>query len=100
MKTSRTHKTPKEQALLVSVAESIGSTLGTIAAKAGAAQRAISDTDVIGTVKSEAEKVLRKSKRAVGQAKRSVKRAKPARPAGRTVRRAKRATSKGARAKK
>jgi hypothetical protein len=100
MKTSRTHKSPKDQALLISVAESIGSTLGTIAAKADAAQRAISGTDVIGTVKSEAEKVLRKSKRAVGRAKRSVKRAKPARAAGRTFRRAKRATSKGARAKK
>jgi hypothetical protein len=101
MKTSRTHKSPKDQPLLINVAESIGSTLGAIVAKADAAQRAITGSDVAGTVKSEAGKLLRKGKRAASQAKSSVKRAKPARAARRTVRKAaKRITGKRARAKK
>jgi hypothetical protein len=97
MKTSRTRKSSKDQPLLINVAESIGSTLGAIAAKADAAQRAITRSDLAGT----AEKLLRKGKRAASHAKSSVRRAKPARAAGRTVRKAAgRVTGKRARAKK
>jgi len=97
MKTSRTHKSSKDEPLLINVAESIGSTLGAIAAKADAAQRAITRSDLAGT----AEKLLRKGKRAASHAKSSVRRAKPARAAGRTVRKAAgRVTGKRARAKK
>jgi hypothetical protein len=97
MKTSRTRKSSKDQPLLINVAESIGSTLGAIAAKADAAQRAITRSDLAGT----AEKLLRKGKRAASHAKSSVRRAKPARAAGRTVRKAAgRVTGKRARDKK
>jgi len=101
MKTSRTHKSPKDQALLINVAESIGSTLGAIAAKADAAQRAITGGDVRARVKSGAEKLIRRGTRAASRATSAVKRAKPTRTARRTVRKAaKRVTGKRARAKK
>jgi hypothetical protein len=38
-----THKTQKDEAILTSVAESIGSALGTIAAKAGAVQKTFTE---------------------------------------------------------
>jgi hypothetical protein len=101
MKTSRTRESSKDQPLLINVAESIGSALGAIAAKADSAQRAITRSDLAGTVKAEAEKLLRKGKRAASHAKSSVRRAKPARAAGRTVRKAAgRVTGRRARAKK
>jgi hypothetical protein len=99
VKTSRTHKSPKDQALLISVAETIGSTLGAIAAKADAAQRAITGSDVVGSVKRETTKLVRKGNRAVSRAKKSVKRSKSASAARRTVRKAARRVS-GKRAKK
>lgn len=37
------HKASKDEAILTSVAESIGATLGTIAAKAGAVQKALAE---------------------------------------------------------
>jgi hypothetical protein len=101
MKTSRTHKSPKDQALLISVAESIGSTLGAIAAKADAAQKALTGSDVVGAVKRETNKLVRKGHRAAGRAKKSVKRSKPASAARRTIRKAaKRVSRKRARARK
>ena len=101
MKTSRSRKSPKDQALLISVAESIGSTLGALAAKADAAQKAITGSAVPATVKSEVVKLIRKGKRGGSRATSSVKRAKPARAASRTVRKAaRRVTGKRARAKK
>jgi hypothetical protein len=99
VKTSRSHKSPKDQALLISVAETIGSTLGAIAAKADAAQKAITGGDVVGKVKRETSKLVRKGNRAVSRAKKSVKRSKPASAARRTVRKAARRVS-GKRAKK
>jgi hypothetical protein len=101
VKTARTHKSPKDQALLISVAESIGSTLGAIAAKADAAQKAITGSDVASSVRRESKKLVRKGKLAAAHAKRSLKRSKPARAARRTVRKAaKRVSGKRTRAKK
>jgi hypothetical protein len=101
VKTSRTHKSPKNQALLISVAESIGSTLGAIAAKADAAQRAITGSNVVADVKRKTTKIARKGNRAAARAKKSVKTSAPARAARRTIRKAaKRVSRKRARAKK
>src|ERR1700730_6876544 len=101
MKTSRTHKSPKNQALLISVAESIGSTLGAIAAKADAAQRAITGSNVVADVKRKTTKIARKGNRVAVRAKKSVKASAPARAARRTIRKAvKRVSRKRARAKK
>ena len=50
------------EALLVSIAESIGSALGSIAAKADAAQKALNPTRIAETVQREGRKLVRKSK--------------------------------------
>jgi len=95
------HKSSKDQALLISVAESIGSTLGAIAAKADAAQKAISGSSIVSDVKRETKKLVLKSKRAATTAKGSAKRSKAARAvrrvAGKTT---KRVAGKSRRAKK
>ncbi len=72
-----TSQKSKSQDLLVSVAESIGSTLGVIAAKADAAKDAIvGGTDTaVKEAKREATKLVRKGKSTVTKAQRS----KPAR---------------------
>ena len=57
-----TSKRTKDSALLISVAESIGSTLGTLAAKANAAQKAFTRSGAAHSVKREAKKRMRKSK--------------------------------------
>ena len=53
----------KDGALLQSVAESIGSALGTIAAKANAAQKVWTRSGVVHTVERKVKKLARKSKR-------------------------------------
>jgi hypothetical protein len=72
-----TSQKAKSQDLLVSVAESIGSTLGAIAAKADAAKDAIvGGTDTaVKEAKREATRLVRKGKSTVAKARRS----KPAR---------------------
>jgi hypothetical protein len=101
VKTSRTRKSPKNQALLISVAETIGSTLGAIAAKADAAQRAIAGSDVVADVKRKTTKIIRKRNQAAARAKKSVKTSTPARAARRTIRKAaKRVSRKRGGAKK
>lgn len=72
------HKASKDEAILTSVAESIGSTLGTIAAKAGAVQKAF--TDKVSEVKP---RVRRTAKRAAATVK---KRTRPAMKRGRKSR--------------
>jgi hypothetical protein len=62
MKT-RTHKHHKDRALLSNVAESIGAALGTIAAKANAAQKALTESSAFHSVEREAQKFVRKGKR-------------------------------------
>lgn len=59
---SNQHKDTKDEALLVTVAESIGSTLGTIAAKASAVPDALSHTSFVQTAEREGKKFVRKSK--------------------------------------
>jgi hypothetical protein len=81
----------KDEALFVSVAESIGSTLGALAAKASAAPEILSD--MAHTVEREGNKLKRKTKAVARKISstgaRKVKRSKPARTAKRAVRRAK-----------
>jgi len=64
-----TSRKSQSQDLLVSVAESIGSTLGAIAAKADAAQKAIVGSTDAATkeVKRGATKLVRRGKRAVAK---------------------------------
>jgi hypothetical protein len=59
---ARTGRHTKDEALLISMAESIGSTLGSIAAKADAAQKALSPSHIAEAVQREGRKLLRKSK--------------------------------------
>jgi hypothetical protein len=58
------HRPSKDEAVLTNVAESIGSTLGTIAAKAGAVQKAL--TKKVAAAKPRARRAL---KSAVGKRK-------------------------------
>jgi hypothetical protein len=68
---ARTSKRNKDSALLISVAESIGSTLGTLAAKANAAQKAITQSHAAHSVKRESKKLMRKSKSVASKTRRS-----------------------------
>lgn len=88
---SRTRKRTKDGAFLMGVAESIGSTLGTIAAKANAAQRALTHSPFAHTVEREGKKLARKSKstaRKTGKAVANLKKSKIAAAARRGLRRA------------
>ena len=70
MKTTRTRNSSRKQApLLFAVAESIGSTLGTIAAKADAAQKALTRRDVVNKLERGTKKIVRAGKRAAGNLK-------------------------------
>ena len=59
----RTRKYNKNKALLSNVAESIGAALGTIAAKAHAAQKTLTESRAFHSVEREAKKFVRKGKR-------------------------------------
>lgn len=61
---SRERKRKKGEAFLISVAESIGSTMGTIVGRANAAQKAVTQSPVARTVKREGKKLVGKSKKA------------------------------------
>jgi hypothetical protein len=86
----------KDEALLVSVAESIGSTLGSIAAKANAAPKVLSD--VAHTVEREGKRLKRKTesvaRKIAGSGTRKSKRSKPAKAARQGLRRAKSAVKR------
>jgi hypothetical protein len=64
-------KQTKAEALLVTMAESIGSTLGTIAAKAKEVPDALSHSTVVKTAEREGKKVVRKSKTLAGKIKKT-----------------------------
>jgi hypothetical protein len=53
------HRPSKDEAILTSVAESIGSTLGTIAAKAGAVQKAF--TKKVAAAKPRVRRAVKKA---------------------------------------
>lgn len=59
---SNQHRHSKDEALLVTVAESIGSTLGTIAAKASAVPEALAHSSFVQKAEREGKKFVRKSK--------------------------------------
>lgn len=65
------HRASRNEAILTSVAESIGSTLGTIAAKAGAVQKAF--TDKVAEAKPEVRRVAKPATKAAKRATTSVK---------------------------
>jgi len=69
---ARTGRHTKDEALLISMAESIGSTLGSIAAKADAAQKALSPSHIAETVQREGKRLVRKSKTAARRTRNKV----------------------------
>jgi hypothetical protein len=71
VKAAHSHKHSRTEDLLVSLAESVGSTLGTIAAKAGAAQKALTHSDIASRLGREGNEIVRKTKKRVSGAKRS-----------------------------
>ena len=89
---ARTGKRTKDEAVLISVAESIGSTLGTIAAKADAAQKALTRSSAAHIVERKGKKLLRNSKGVARKTKnvaaRNLKISRLARATGRGLRRA------------
>jgi hypothetical protein len=95
---SRSHKPAKTESLLVNLAESIGSTLGTLAAKADAAQKVLAKSDIVSSIEREGKNLVRKTKAvasaAKGKASRKVARTKSA--ATRTTRSVKASASRKA----
>ena len=70
-------KRTKPDSVLVNLAESIGSTLGTLAAKADAAQRALTKRDIAdvgSSVQREGTKIVRSARKAVAGAKKKAAR--------------------------
>jgi hypothetical protein len=65
------HRASRNEAILTSVAESIGSTLGTIAAKAGAVQKAF--TDKVAEAKPEVRRVAKRATKAAKRATTTMK---------------------------
>jgi hypothetical protein len=57
-------KRNKDQGLLTTMAESIGSSMGTIVGRANAAQKALTQSSVVRNAKREGKKLRGKSKRA------------------------------------
>jgi hypothetical protein len=80
-------KRKKCEAFLLRVAESIGSTMGTIAGRANAAQKAVTQSPVARTVKRKGKKLVGKSKKAKTIMQADLKRRKLARTTGRGLRR-------------
>jgi hypothetical protein len=93
-------KHTKDTALLTTVAESIGSALGTIAAKANAAQKVISRSSAVHVVEREGKRLARRSKtvaRKTRKAAANLKRSKAAKAARRGLRRASSSIKRAAR---
>ena len=84
---SRERKRKKGEAFLIRVAESIGSTMGTIAGRANAAQKPVTQSPVARTVKRKGKKLVGKSKKAKTIMPADLKRRKLARATGRGLRR-------------
>ncbi len=68
---SNENKHPEGETLLVTVADSIGSTLGAIAANAGAVSGALSDSSFLQTAEREGRKIVRKGKTVAKRIKKS-----------------------------
>jgi hypothetical protein len=78
-------RSSKDEAILTSVAESIGATLGTIAAKAGSVQKQLAKR--VAPAKPQARRIVRKATKGP---KLRTQRVRKAKSASRTSRRAKR----------
>jgi hypothetical protein len=91
----------KDTALLTSVAESIGSALGTIAAKANAAQKVLSRSSAAHVVQREGKRLARRSKTVARKTRKaaaaSLKRSKVAKATRRGLRRASSSIKRAAR---
>jgi hypothetical protein len=92
---ARNRKRTNDGAILTSVAESIGAALGTIAAKADAAQKALTHSSMVRGVEREAKKIAQKGKRSARKTTRHaaataarLKRSKAAKAGRRGLRRA------------
>jgi hypothetical protein len=99
---ARTGRHTKDEALLISMAESIGSTLGSIAAKADAAQKALSPSHIAETVQREGKRLVRKSKTVAHRTRNKAAanlRTRQVAKAARQGRTRSRAATRGARAK-
>jgi hypothetical protein len=97
---AHTRKHGKDTALLTTVAESIGSALGTIAAKANAAQKVISRSSAVHVVEREGKRLARKSRKVARKTKKAaanLKRSKAAKAARRGLRRASSSIKRAAR---
>jgi hypothetical protein len=69
VKPAHKHKSSKShESVLVTAAESIGSALGTLAAKASAAQKSVENFHVIDKLEREGKKIIRKTRASVGKA--------------------------------
>jgi hypothetical protein len=90
LKTTRSHKSSKDQTLLISLAESIGSTLGSIAAKAGAAQKALTKRKLTTKLEQEGKNLVRKGKKIARNLKKTrlARATRRSRPIKRATRRA------------
>ena len=96
---SRSRRHTKTESLLVNLAESLGSTLGTLAAKADAAQKALAKSDIISGIGREGKKLVGRTKAVAGAAKgrASSKVARTKSAATRTTRALKRKVSRNTR---
>ena len=88
MKTAASHAPSKTEDILVILAESVGSTLGTIAAKVDTVQKAFSKSDITGKLERGGRKLIRQSKKLVSGAVTSKKTRRPSAARRRTVKRA------------
>jgi hypothetical protein len=93
---SHPHKHPKNETLLSSMAESIGTTLGAIAAKASAVPEVLSHSGFLHTAKQEGKKFVRKSKTVARKIKQSASRNRSTRGLARATRRGLRRATTGA----
>jgi hypothetical protein len=77
---------PEEKSPLTSMAESIGGTLGAIAAKASAVPDAISHSSLLRTAEREGKKLVRKSKTAARKFTQNVSKRAKSRKSAQTTR--------------
>jgi hypothetical protein len=66
LKTTRSHKHSKDKGVLIDMAESVGSTLGSIVARADAAQKALTGSKLTTKVERESKRLVRKRKKIAG----------------------------------
>jgi len=72
MKTA--HERKSHDSILVTAAESLGSALGSIAARAGKVQKSVAKHRVVDKLEREGKKIIRRARRAVAKSNPSSKR--------------------------